>query len=281
MLFATYSTESAGRLRHSACARCGVRKRCSAASAASSAARVTRSACLHRPTQSCASTEDGPRSGRASSQNCRAPMRNMRLARCCGSRKPAAGSTSHRSAAACRAIQVAIALLVGRPPKRTMSSGFSAAAVSGSRNSTSAPWISESCSAGPARSPEAGSASTGQPSDVASASAAAASDASQWSGPKSSTPRAIPRSSRASVPDPSSAACASDVTGARATPAGRGAGSILVGTSGSRNGRLRCTGPGAGPVASKTARRASARAYPGGTPSDGQGASSLQRVKPA
>ena len=186
---------------HSACTSCGVRKRGSAASALGERRARDPVGLPPRSPHARAAADGGPAPVAASAQKAREPARNTRLARCCGSRKPAAGSTSQTSAAAWLAIHAETGVLVGWPPNRTISSGRNAEANAGSRSSRSAPWTSTPSSAVPARSPEAGSAITGQPSAPASAAAASASDASQASGPNTSTPRATEPSARASPPE--------------------------------------------------------------------------------
>jgi len=170
----------------------------SAASACSTATRATRSAWHHWPSHWPPTPADSPTRAATRSQN----WRGVAAARA----RPDAADRGHR-----RRIhepdvrrrmprEPLVHRLAGRQSAEAhTSSGRSALAVSGSRSSTSAPWIRTPSSAVPARRPDAGSAITGQPSNLAMRRSDSASVGSGWSGPKTSTPRDVARNSAASA----------------------------------------------------------------------------------
>ena len=165
--------------------------------------------------------------------------------RCSGSMTP--GPPTCTTVASLPAIHVASARDAAGRPMRTTTSGRWASANSSTRTiASNAQMVPGRC-----RQPDVGSASTGQP--VALDSVATSSGATPLRPPARISPRSVPRRG-ASSSDATTATV--DVTTGSDVRAGS---SPAAPRNGSRNGRLRCTGPVA--AASKQ-RRASERQLP-------------------
>ncbi len=153
--------------------------------------------------------------------------------------------------------QALATLLVTGAPTRTTRSGEYACAKPSTRSSAS--YVDTAFR--PVRSPDSGSAIRGQPAARANASATPGSTPAPH--PATTRPRGCARTSAAKRAASAAAGsrCAGDVRIQGAPPARPGVSnrSAPVGTSGSRKGRLRCTGPAGGPDAYAAARLASAR----------------------
>ena len=126
------------------------------------------------------------------------------------------------------------------------------------------PRVERSC--GPQRTPDVGSASTGQPAAAASAGHRAR-PAGSALGPHTITPRGAPRTSTSAIRSTSaeSGSASGSCTRTHGHPSSRpcqsaaSSESSRTGASGSRSGKFRCTGPGRPPRAVAYARQASAR----------------------
>ena len=183
---------------------------------------------------------------RARAARRRRPAR-VRTPSCCGSSHASSGSTSTVGTPSSHAFAI---LLVSGAPTRTNEIGPVRAREA--RRRAAAPRRSRS-RAEPVRSCESGSARTGQP-DGAREPLGHRRDRRPRPSPRPRAPRGCARTSAASAGHVVGRRCRAARSTVRihgAPPARPGASSsgAPVGTSGSRNGRFRCTGPAGGPVA--------------------------------
>ena len=146
---------------------------------------------------------------------------------------------------------------VGAAPKRSTTSGAAAEANRALRSSGSYASMTWSSACRPARTPDSGSASTGQPSTAASARDRVGGQCRTARGRSTIRPRR-PTTARREAPPRSRGIGASGAEAgtSMASTAGSSGNARRRSMSGSRNGKLRCTGPAGASMARLAARAA-------------------------